>query len=903
MIEKKVELTEDAAESSEWMAALESVIRHSGLERADFLLSQLAQRLSQENLTPSYNLTTPFRNTIPVAAQPAVPGDMYMERAIRSHTRWNALMMVMRANRREDGLGGHIATYASSATLYEVGFNHFFRAPTDSAAGDLIYFQGHAAPGMYARSFMERRLDEKDLDSFRREIDGGLSSYPHPWLMPDYWQFPTVSMGLGPIQGIYQAYITRYLQARRLIAENDRKVWVFCGDGEMDEPESLGAISMAGREHLDNLTFVINCNLQRLDGPVRGNSKIIQELERVFRGAGWNVLKVVWGGRWDPLLAADKKGHLQAIMDRVVDGEFQNFKARGGKYTREHFFELHPEVGPMVAHLSDDEIYQLNRGGHDPAKVYAAYERATAHRGSPTVILTFTIKGYGLGKYESENRTHQAKTLSSEDLKKFRDRFSVPIADRDLDDLPYYRPSKQSPEFRYLMERRAQLGGSLPVRRRDFQALPAAGKEHFASFMDGSGERKVSTTSVFVRILNSLVKDQNFGELVVPIVPDEARTFGMESMFRSLGIYSAQGQLYEPTDAGELAPYRESADGVMLEEGITEAGSFSAWLALATAYSNHNRLMLPFYIFYSMFGFQRVHDLAWAAGDSRARGFLLGATAGRTTLNGEGLQHQDGHSHVLAATIPNCIAYDPAFAGELAVILQSGIERMYRRKEDVFFYITVGNEAYRQLPVPEGSREDIVKGMYLFRPASRLARSAKKKQQLSGTGGKPLRVRLIGSGAILNEVLAAAETLEQTYGIGADVFSATSFTELRRDGLESERYNRLHPAARQRHPWVTRCLKLNKNSGPVIAASDYMKALPDGIRQWVDADFTSLGTDGFGRSDTRAALRRFFEVDRDSLVAACLAALVRTGQLEAAVAEREIDGLGLDRRAKSPVQR
>ena len=898
------EIDIDPSETSEWLEALESVIRHGGPQRADELLSQMARRLATEGLTPSYNLTTSFRNSIDLSTQQSLAGDLHMERRIRSCVRWNALMMVMRANQAEPSLGGHIATYASSATLYEVGFNHFFRARSKEFGGDLIYFQGHAAPGIYARSFLEHRLEETDLDGFRREIAGGLSSYPHPWLMPDYWQYPTVSMGLGPIQGIYQAYIMRYLQARQLLQQDDRKVWVFCGDGEMDEPESLGAISMAGRENLDNLIFVINCNLQRLDGPVRGNGKIIQELEGVFRGAGWNVVKVVWGGLWDPLLSADRHGHLQKLMDEVVDGEMQNFKSKGGAYTRKNFFGQHPETEQMVAHMSDAEIYRLNRGGHDPSKVFAAYAAAQTNKGSPTVVLALTVKGYGLGAFESENRTHQAKKLTLKDLSGFRDRFNLPISDEDLPNLPYYRPPEDSAEHRYMMERRERLGGSMPQRLADFESLPAAAEDYFSSYLDGGGEREASTTMVYVRILNSLVKDKNFGELVVPIVPDEARTFGMEGMFRTLGIYSAQGQLYEPQDMEELAPYRESADGIMLEEGITEAGAFSAWLALATAYSSYARPMLPFYTFYSMFGFQRIQDLAWAAGDAQARGFLVGATSGRTTLNGEGLQHQDGHSHLLAATIPNCVSYDPAFAGELAVILESGLDRMYRRQEPVFFYITVSNESYRQPPIPKNAREGIVRGLYLFRASGsggKSARAGKKNtKKLKDTMGPALRVRLIGAGAILNEVLAAADILAERYGIQSDVFSATSLTELRRTALEVERQNRLHPDKAPTETWVEQCLA--QGEGPVIAATDYMKALADGIRQWVHDDYTALGTDGFGRSDTRAALRRFFEVDRWHIVANSLSALARTGAIDAAVAEKEIAGLKLDRGSSSPAR-
>lgn len=861
----------------EWLDALESVIHHSGPERADQLLLKMAQRVALEGQLPSYNLTTPFRNTISLAQETPFPGDFFLERRIRAINRWNALMIVMRANTAEPSLGGHISSYASCATLYEIGFNHFFHAD------DLIYFQGHVSPGIYARSFLEGHFQEEDLDRFRREISGGLSSYPHPWLMPDYWQFPTVSMGLGPIQGIYQAYIMRYLQARSLIEPSDRKVWVFCGDGEMDEPESLGAISMAGRENLDNLIFVINCNLQRLDGPVRGNGQIIQELEGVFRGAGWNVIKAIWGRHWDPLFAADRSGQLQTLMDETVDGEYQNLSAQDVSYIRK-FFARTPETQDLADRLSDAEIAKLNRGGHDPHKIYAAYAAATKQKSAPTVILAFTIKGYGMGQFEAENQTHQAKKLNMEDLKQFRDRFNLPIPDSKLADMPYYRPSQDSPEYRYLMERRELLGGCMPRRRNTrFESFKSANQDHFSPLKAGSGKRSYSTTMAFVRILNSLLKEPVFGASVVPIVPDEARTFGMEAMFRSIGIYSAQGQLYEPHDAGDLAPYKESRDGIMLEEGITEAGSFSAWLALATAYSNYNKPMLPFYIFYSMFGFQRIHDLAWAAGDSQARGFLIGATSGRTTLNGEGLQHQDGHSHTLATTIPNCISYDPAYAGELAVIIENGIERMYRRQDKVFYYITVNNENYHQPALskqPEQAKqieEGIIKGLYLFR-------AAKSKT--------PLRVRLIGAGAIMNEVLKAGELLE-AQNIGCDIFSATSLTELRREALEKERMNQLNPMRPPEQPWVHQILE--QGQGPVIAATDYIKALPDGIRQWVPADYSVLGTDGFGRSDTRPSLRSFFEVDCPHIAAAAFSALARTGQISAEKAEQAIKDLGIKR--------
>ena len=874
-------------ETREWLDSLESVLEFQGTERANYLLERLSARMTETGSRLPYTITTPYRNTIPHTREARMPGDLFMERRIRSLIRWNALAMVMRANARDAGLGGHIASFASSATLYDVGFNYFWRGPTDDHLGDLIYVQGHSAPGIYARSYLEGRLSEAQLDRFRQEVGGGgLSSYPHPWLMKDYWQFPTVSMGLGPLQAIYQAHVMKYLEARGLTSMGDRKIWAFLGDGECDEPESLGSIALAGRERLDNLVFVINCNLQRLDGPVRGNGKIIQELEGVFRGAGWNVIKVVWGRHWDPLFDADTQGKLLQRMNEAVDGEYQNYKARGGAYTREHFFGADPQLKEMVAHLSDDDIMRLNRGGHDPFKLYAAYHAATHHTGQPTVILAKTVKGYGMGESgESENTAHQAKKLGLEDLKEFRDRFSIPLTDEQLADVPYYRPPDDSPEMEYLRTRRAELGGPLPQRRVKSTPLEVPGLDAFEAITKGSGDREISTTMAFVRILSTLLRDKQLKERIVPIVPDEARTFGMEGMFRQLGIYSAEGQLYEPEDSGEIAPYKESHDGQVLEEGINEAGSMSAWIAAATSYSNHDTPVIPFYIYYSMFGFQRVGDLCWLAGDIQARGFLLGGTAGRTTLNGEGLQHQDGHSHLLAATIPNCVAYDPTYGYELAVIIQDGLRRMYAEQEDVFYYVTVMNENYPQPAMPEGVSEGILKGMY------RLEEGGEAKDGKS--------VRLLGCGTILREVQAAAETLRTDYGIAAEVFSVTSFNELRRECLSVDRWNLLHPEANPRKTWVEECL--GGSDAPVVAATDYMQAFADQIRQWVPGSYRVLGTDGFGRSDTRAALRDHFEVDRRYVVVAALKELADRQVIPAADVAKAIADLGIDPEKPDPV--
>jgi pyruvate dehydrogenase E1 component len=869
---------EDPTETREWLDALDEVARQAGPHRASFLLRELTSHAMEQRLSLPPAITTPFSNTIAPAEQKTMPGDLFMERRVRSLVRWNALAMVMRANDNDEGLGGHISSFSSSATLYDVGFNYFFRGTADGHPGDLVFYQGHSAPGMYARSYLEGRLEDTQLDKFRREVDGdGLSSYPHPWLMPDYWQFPTVSMGLGPIQAIYQAHVMKYQQSRGLLDHGDRNIWCFMGDGECDEPESLGAISLAGREQLGNLHFVINCNLQRLDGPVRGNGKIIQELEGVFRGAGWHVIKVIWGRRWDPLLAKDKTGLLQKRMDEVCDGELQNYKYNGGAYTREHFFGKYPELLELVADLSDDEIMYLNRGGHDPYKVYAAYAAAAEEQVRPTVILAMTVKGYGTGEAgEANNETHSLKKLDMESLKAFRDRFAIPINDEDLKNVPYYRPAPDSPELRYMKQRRDTLGGPIPVRRKQMELLSTPPLSSFSHQLKSSGKREVSTTMAFVRLLSSLVKDKDIGERVVPIVPDEARTFGMEGMFRQLGIYSSVGQQYTPHDAGQIMFYKEDIKGQILEEGINEAGAFSAWLAAATSYSTSGYPMVPFYIYYSMFGFQRIGDLAYAAGDSQARGFLIGATAGRTTLNGEGLQHQDGHSHLLASTIPNCVSYDPAYAYELAVIVQDGLRRMFQEGENRFYYITTMNENYVQPDMPEGVEDGIIRGVY---PLSRS----------TDRGG--LRVRLMGAGTILREVEAAAVILEKDYQVLADVWSLTSINELQREGKAAMRWNMLHPEAEPRVPYVTALLQ--EGTGPCVVATDYMKAYADQLREFVPGSFTALGTDGFGRSDTRAKLRTFFEVSREYIVLAALKALADAGQFEPAGVTAAMRAMGI----------
>ena len=878
----------DPAETREWLEALESVVEREGPERAAWLLDTITNEAQEQGIRRT-DLNTPYLNTIAAKDEVPIPSDIFMERRVRSLVRWNALAMVMRANMdNDDELGGHIASFASSATLYDVGFNHFFRAPSDKNEGDLVFFQGHSAPGVYARAYLEGRISEEQLDNFRREVDGkGLSSYPHPWLMPDFWQFPTVSMGLGPIQAIYQAHVMKYLQNRELIQKDDRKVWAFLGDGEMDEPESQGALALAGREKLDNLIFVVNCNLQRLDGPVRGNGKIIQELEGVFRGAGWNVIKVVWGSLWDPLLERDSQGLLRRRMEECVDGEYQAYKKNGGAYTREHFFGEYPELKKLVEHMSDDEVYRLNRGGHDPFKVYAAYHAAVNHTGRPTVILAKTVKGYATGAGEAVNKAHQMKKLDLESLKDFRDRFDMPFTDEQLKDVPYYRPDANAPEMRFMKEQRDELGGYMPVRRQQAsQTLTLPGLDIFANFLEGSGDREISTTMAFVRMMSALIKDKQIGERVVPIVPDEARTFGMEGLFRQLGIYSSGGQKYEPEDAGQVMYYREDKKGRILEEGINEAGAMSGWLAAATSYSVHDFTLIPFYIYYSMFGFQRVGDLCWAAGDSQARGFLLGATAGRTTLNGEGLQHQDGHSHLLASTVPNCVSYDPTYSYELAVILHDGLKRMYEDNEKVFYYLTLMNENFVHGAMPEGAEEGIRRGMYLLREGK-------------GKTKKSPRVQLLGSGTILREVEAAAELLRDDFGVAADVWSVTSFNELRREGLRLDRDEILHPDQERERNWVERCL--DGRDGPVIASTDYMRAFADQIRPWVHACYTVLGTDGFGRSDSRQKLRHFFEVDRYFVVLAALSALRKDGKVEAAAVKKAIEKYGIDTDKPYPV--
>ena len=866
----------DPIETDEWVEALEAVVENEGIERAHYLLERLIDKARRSGADLPYSANTAYLNTIPPHLEQYTPGDPALEWRIRSINRWNAMAMVVKANRRNAELGGHIASYASAATLYEVGYNHFWHAPSAAHGGDLVFFQGHSAPGIYARAYLLGLLSEEQLDNFRQDVDGkGLTSYPHPWIMPDFWQFPTVSMGLGPIMAIYQARFMRYLEHRGLSDTAGRKVWAFMGDGEMDEPESFGAAALASREKLDNLVFVINCNLQRLDGPVRGNGKIIQELESDFRGAGWNVIKVIWGAAWDPLIARDSKGMLLQRMEEAVDGEYQAMKAVNGAYVREHFFGKYPELKALVASMSDDDIWRLNRGGHDPHKVYAAYAAAMAHTGQPTVILCKTVKGYGMGEAgEGKMITHSQKKMGEESLRQFRDRFNIPISDDAIADAPFYRPPEDSPEMRYLRERTEALGGFLPHRRRAAEPLQIPPIEIFDAMLKGSGEREMSTTMAFVRMLSAMTRDKAIGQRVVPIVPDEARTFGMEGMFRQLGIYSSVGQLYEPVDHDEVMYYREDIRGQILEEGINEAGAMCSWIAAGTAYSNHALQMIPFFIFYSMFGFQRVGDLAWAAGDMRARGFLLGGTAGRTTLAGEGLQHQDGHSLLQAATIPNCIAYDPTFAYELAVIIHDGLKRMYERQDNVFYYITVMNENYGHPAMPAGAEEGIIRGIYPLKAHA-----------------KP-QVQLLGSGAILREVIAAAELLEADFGIGANLWSVTSFNELRRDGLDCTRWNTLHPEATPRVPYVTAALQ--GQPGPVVAATDYMKTYADQVREFVPGRYRVLGTDGFGRSDSRVKLREFFEVNRYYVVVAALKALADEGSIPASTVTAALKKYGIN---------
>ncbi|WP_440996750.1 pyruvate dehydrogenase (acetyl-transferring), homodimeric type [Arhodomonas sp. SL1] len=875
---------EDPQETQEWLEALEAVLEYEGTDRAHFLLEALVDKARRRGGQLPFKATTAYQNTIPPQHEEKSPGDAALEWRIRSLLRWNAMAMVVQANKDREGIGGHIASYASSATLYEVGFNHFWRAPSEDHGGDLVFIQGHSAPGIYARAYLEGRLTEDQLHKFRSDLsEGGLSSYPHPWLMPDFWQLPTVSMGLGPIMGVYQARFLKYLHNRGIANTEDRKVWVFCGDGEMDEPESLGAIGVAAREELDNLIFVVNCNLQRLDGPVRGNGKIIQELEGEFRGAGWNVLKVIWGSYWDPLLARDTKGLLRKRMEECVDGEYQNFKAKGGAYTREHFFGKYPELKEMVANMTDEDIWRLNRGGHDPHKIYAAYAAATKHKGQPTVILAKTVKGYGMGEAgEGQNITHQQKKMAENALKAFRDRFQIPVPDDKVADAPFYKPDDDSPELQYLHERRRALGGYLPARHHGAEPLKIPDLDAFEVLLKDSGDREMSTTMAFVRALAVIGRDKTLARHLVPIVPDEARTFGMEGLFRQLGIYSPKGQLYEPQDADQLMYYREDKGGQILQEGINEAGAMSSWIAAATSYANNGIEMIPFFAYYSMFGYQRTGDLWWAAGDMQAKGFLMGGTAGRTTLNGEGLQHEDGHSHLLTSVIPNCISYDPTYAYEMAVIIQDGLRRMYRDQEKVFYYITMLNENYHQPAMPEGAEEGIRKGMYLFR---------------EGGQGSP-RVQLLGSGAIFREVVAAAELLHEDWGVAADLWSCPSFTELRRDGIDCERWNMLHPDAEPRQSWVAQ--QLAGHDGPAVAATDYMRAFADQIRGYVGRRYVVLGTDGYGRSDTRERLRHFFEVDRYYVTVAALKALADDGDIDGERVNEAIRKYGIDPDAPNP---
>jgi pyruvate dehydrogenase E1 component len=869
----------DPEETQEWIESLDSVLEREGPQRAHFLLERLIDKTRRSGAYLPFSAKTAYVNTIPLSQQRPIPGDQAIEHSIRSVIRWNAAAMVVHANRKSSELGGHIASFASAATLYDVGFMHFFRAPNEEHKGDLVFFQGHSAPGVYARAFLEGRISEEQLKAFRQEAmnENGLSSYPHPWLMPNFWQFPTVSMGLGPIMAIYQARFMKYLENRELQPQHNRKVWAFMGDGEMDEPESLGAISLATRENLDNLIFVINCNLQRLDGPVRGNGKIIQELEAVFRGAGWNVLKVVWGSYWDHLLAKDKDGVLQRLMEETLDGEYQACKAKGGAYTREHFFGKYPETREMVADMSDEDIWRLNRGGHDPHKVYAAYAEAVESSGRPTVILAKTVKGYGMGEAgEGQNITHSQKKMGEDALKAFRDRFNIPISDDDIAEAPFYKFAQDSVEMEYMRNSREQLGGYMPVRSDTAEPLIIPGLEIFDALLKDSGDREFSTTMAFVRMLSTLARDKNIGKNIVPIVPDEARTFGMEGMFRQLGIYSFKGQLYEPMDSDQVMYYREDIKGQILEEGINEAGAMSSWIAAGSAYSAHGVSMIPFYIYYSMFGFQRIGDLAWAAADMQVRGFLMGGTAGRTTLAGEGLQHQDGHSLVVAGTIPNCISYDPTFAYELAVIIHSGMKRMYQLKENVFYYISVMNENYLHPAMPKGAEEGIIKGIYCLEEGEE----------------KGLKVQLMGSGTILREVIAAAELLKKDFKINADVWSVTSVNELAREAQACARWNQLHPTKKARQSYLETQMRGRK--GPVIISTDYIRAYAEQIREFVWSRFVSLGTDGFGRSDTRENLRTFFEVNRYYIVVAALKALSDDGELESKVVQQAIKKYGID---------
>jgi pyruvate dehydrogenase E1 component len=877
---------DDPQETREWLDALEGVLTHEGPGRVEELIDRVVDHAQSAGVHLPRIVQTPYVNTIPLAQQPQMPGNEELETRLRHYTRWNAMAMVVRANEHSSELGGHVASFASSATLYDVGFNHFFRGPSENFAGDLVFFQGHSSPGMYARAFLEGRITEDQLNNFRQEVDGkGLSSYPHPWLMPDFWQFATVSMGLGPIQAIYQARFLKYLHNRGIADTTGRKVWCFVGDGEVDEPETLGAISVAARENLDNLIFVVNANLQRLDGPVRGNGKIIQELEREFGGTGWNVIKVIWGGNWDPLFAKDSTGKLAQLLTERVDGEYQVYRNKDGAYIRERLFSLYPETAALVADWTDAQLFNLQRGGHDPHKVYAAYKAAFEHKGQPTVVIAKTIKGYGMGSSgESQNIAHQQKHLESISIRQFRDRFNIPISDEDLPKMPFYRPPEESAEMRYLRDRQASLG-SLPQRRRKSTSLTIPDLSAFNAQLISTGDREISTTMAFVRILTAMMRDKEIGPRIVPIVPDESRTFGMEGLFRQRGIYSPLGQLYESYDSATLTSYREDKGGQILQEGINEAGAMCSWIAAATSYSTSNVPMIPLYIFYSMFGFQRVGDLTWAAGDMRSRGFLLGGTSGRTTLNGEGLQHEDGHSQVFASFIPNCISYDPTYSYELAVIIHDGLRRMYVEQEDIYYYITVMNENYLHPDMPAGAEEGILRGMYLLRDGGK----AKKGQ----------RVQLLGSGTILREVLAGADLLANDFGISADVWSVTSFNQLRRDGLDAQRWNLLHPGEKPRVPYVAECL--SGHEGPVVAATDYIKTFADQVRAFIDRPYHVLGTDGFGRSDSRAELRAFFEVDRRWVALAALKNLVQEGAVPASAVADAIKKYEIDPNKPNPV--
>ncbi|MGD9258361.1 MAG: pyruvate dehydrogenase (acetyl-transferring), homodimeric type [Gammaproteobacteria bacterium] len=875
----------DPQETKEWLESIESVLQIEGPERAHYLIERIIDETRRSGVYLPFSPNTAYVNTIAPGREPVYPGDRAIERRIEAIIRWNAMAMVVNANKVSSEFGGHISSYASSATLYEVGFNHFWRGPSNGDRGDMVFIQGHSAPGIYARAFLEGRLDEDQLRRFRQEVGGGgLSSYPHPWLMPDFWQFPTVSMGLGPMMAIFQAFFMRYMEHRGLVDPSDRKVWAFLGDGEMDEPESMGALGLPVREKLDNLVFVINCNLQRLDGPVRGNGSIVQELEATFQGAGWKVIKVLWGSRWDPLFARDTEGLLRRRMEEAVDGEYQNFKAKGGAYTREHFFGKYPELKAMVANMSDDDIWRLNRGGHDARKVYAAYHEAMQSDGRPVVILAKTVKGYGMGEAgEGQMIAHQQKKMNEEAVKAFRDRFNIPISDDALASVPFFKPPDDSEEMKYLRERREKLGGYLPQRIPECPALEVPGLSIFQQQLDGTGDRQISTTMALVRMLTTLVRDKSVGRHVVPIVPDEARTFGMEGMFRQIGIYSSVGQLYTPQDADQLMFYKEDKSGQILEMGINEAGSLCAWTAAGTAYANHGVAMAPFYIFYSMFGFQRVGDFAWAAGDMQTRGFLIGGTAGRTTLAGEGLQHQDGHSHLLAATFPNCVAYDPAYAYELAVIVHDGLRRMLEKQENVFYYITCMNENYAQPAMPEGAEEGILKGIY-------------RVHQSKGEGA---RVQLFGSGTILQEALSAARMLQEDFGVPADVWSVTSYSALMREAQDADRWNRLHPVEEPRVSYLERCFE--GCEGPFVAASDYMAIVAEQIRQWLPGRYVTLGTDGYGRSDGREALRAHFEVDRRHIAVAALKVLADEGTLDRGTVAKAIEQYRIDPEKPNPV--